>query len=376
MEYNNVKTVCLILNFVCLLLLLSLSYYVSRIGGLKKKGQTDFLVAIYALMALQAVSIGMLLSINAGASMRTFSLIWATISMAILPLLPVLMSIAIGKDFKLFEKITAVIAVLGSVLALSSGFTGFVFNITAENALAHGSLFAVYDLCMAAGLLCLLIETFKANRDAHYRTDRLIVFPFILFLSGCLILMFVPEICTSFGCLTAGTVLYYIYAMESSLSHDPLTGLLNAHAYETDIEIIRKEPYLNIIVLDIDDLAVCNQTYGHPYGDICIRSLADAVKTVFEPIGYCYRSSGDNFVIFCRTYDEKLIKKKSDQFLKTIIEKRNENHHIPMISTGFGVYMKNTESIEKTIDRANEQLRYYQNLRREGKPIVIWEETK
>ena len=104
MEYNNVKTVCLILNFVCLLLLLSLSYYVSRIGGLKKKGQTDFLVAIYALMALQAVSIGMLLSINAGASMRTFSLIWATISMAILPLLPVLMSIAIGKDFKLFEK--------------------------------------------------------------------------------------------------------------------------------------------------------------------------------------------------------------------------------------------------------------------------------
>ncbi len=217
MEYNNVKTVCLILNFVCLLLLLSLSYYVSRIGGLKKKGQTDFLVAIYALMALQAVSIGMLLSINAGASMRTFSLIWATISMAILPLLPVLMSIAIGKDFKLFEKITAVIAVLGSVLALSSGFTGFVFNITAENALAHGSLFAVYDLCMAAGLLCLLIETFKANRDAHYRTDRLIVFPFILFLSGCLILMFVPEICTSFGCLTAGTVLYYIYAMESDI---------------------------------------------------------------------------------------------------------------------------------------------------------------
>ena len=83
---------------------------------------------------------------------------------------------------------------------------------------------------------------------------------------------------------------------------DPLTGLLNHHAFwgDLDRELARAERYghgLTFVVVDLDHFKSVNDTRGHPVGDRVLRCMADALGAIARSSDLVARVGGDEFAV-------------------------------------------------------------------------------
>lgn len=78
---------------------------------------------------------------------------------------------------------------------------------------------------------------------------------------------------------------------------DALTGCLNRHAYETDINKLDLKKEWIYISLDLNSLKHINDTYGHDVGDEMICAAAACMTASFGEFGRVYRIGGDEFAV-------------------------------------------------------------------------------
>ena len=79
--------------------------------------------------------------------------------------------------------------------------------------------------------------------------------------------------------------------------YDALTGLPNrGHFNHLLAESIGQERSFGLLLVDIDNLKIVNDTAGHPYGDLLIRTIAERIAHCDPRITAC-RLGGDEFAI-------------------------------------------------------------------------------
>jgi diguanylate cyclase (GGDEF)-like protein len=83
---------------------------------------------------------------------------------------------------------------------------------------------------------------------------------------------------------------------------DGLTGCLNHRAFHRHLALeidraIRHETPLSLVVVDVDDFKLINDTYGHPSGDDALVAVADALRTEIRRSDVVGRVGGDEFAI-------------------------------------------------------------------------------
>jgi diguanylate cyclase (GGDEF)-like protein/putative nucleotidyltransferase with HDIG domain len=88
---------------------------------------------------------------------------------------------------------------------------------------------------------------------------------------------------------------------EDSLT-DPLTGLPNTRFMLTHLgrELARAERLGNevsLIVMDVDEFKVINDTHGHHVGDRALREVAQVLRATIRPYDVCVRYAGDEFIV-------------------------------------------------------------------------------
>lgn len=84
--------------------------------------------------------------------------------------------------------------------------------------------------------------------------------------------------------------------------HDSLTGLKNRNALKRDFHLQRgKNRFL--LLLDIDDFKLINDTKGHCEGDSILISSGKHLQMIFGNDAV-YRYGGDEFLILCPSVDE------------------------------------------------------------------------
>ena len=81
---------------------------------------------------------------------------------------------------------------------------------------------------------------------------------------------------------------------------DPLTGTFNRRGFEKHIsekfdENGKKKCDLAIASIDMDDLKLINDTYGHNAGDEAIKEIADCIKDSLKDGEFVARMGGDEF---------------------------------------------------------------------------------
>ena len=87
---------------------------------------------------------------------------------------------------------------------------------------------------------------------------------------------------------------------------DALTGCLNRHAYETDINKLDLKKEWIYISLDLNSLKHVNDTYGHDVGDEMICAAAACMTASFGEFGKVYRIGGDEFVVIVTQKPDEL----------------------------------------------------------------------
>jgi len=95
----------------------------------------------------------------------------------------------------------------------------------------------------------------------------------------------------------------HLYEAARSLAdRDPLTGFFN-HRYlyermgEEVVRARRTRRPLSLLLLDLDDFKLVNDTFGHQFGDRCLVHLASVVKATLRLSDVPARYGGDEFAV-------------------------------------------------------------------------------
>jgi len=110
-------------------------------------------------------------------------------------------------------------------------------------------------------------------------------------------------------------------------SRHNLSGLHNRETMMYDLEY-RKEKYIRIAIIDIDNFKSVNDYYGYKIGDELIKAVAEKLKSII----------GDEFEIYHISIDEFAIVKKANEDFVTNCDKcreisdKLENSHINLVS--------------------------------------------
>lgn len=114
-------------------------------------------------------------------------------------------------------------------------------------------------------------------------------------------------------------------AQHASL-HDPLTGLWNRRAYDTELELEfkrskRYQHALSIGLFDLDGFKALNDSLGHPAGDQALREVAQVLTRCVRTVDKSFRIGGDEFAILLPetgTSGAKLVIKRIQDEVKAL----------------------------------------------------------
>ena len=142
---------------------------------------------------------------------------------------------------------------------------------------------------------------------------------------------------------------------------DPLTGLYNRRFFEDNIvkeaerSLRLKQPF-SLISLDLDHLKVINDTYGHQYGDIAIKTIAEVIKKKARSIDIPARIGGEEFNVLLPGIDSygALI---AAERVRAAIEAENVEKvgHITA-SIGVATFLEHSDRIDELVELADQAM--------------------
>ena len=126
--------------------------------------------------------------------------------------------------------------------------------------------------------------------------------------------------------LSAGLCRREDQIMRETLSYfDPLTGALNRSAFSRDLELFISLPEsVGVARIDINNMKQINDEKGQAFGDRVLIAMTETLKSLFGS-GNIYRSSGDEFIVICRSISREELDSKVQE-LGSLIEKNVECH--------------------------------------------------
>ncbi|SHK80255.1 GGDEF domain-containing protein [Desulforamulus aeronauticus] len=131
--------------------------------------------------------------------------------------------------------------------------------------------------------------------------------------------------------------------LEQMAYYDPLTDLPNRRFFDKLIKqecssMQRQGHESVILILDIDNFKIINDTYGHPAGDNILRQLADLLKNNVRKSDTVSRFGGEEFVIFMPKTSLEEGYYFAEELRNLIMEKRFTIGSVTLrITSSFGV---------------------------------------
>jgi diguanylate cyclase (GGDEF)-like protein len=157
---------------------------------------------------------------------------------------------------------------------------------------------------------------------------------------------------------------------------DGLTGLYNRRYFDTKIlEEVRRAHRQNhdlfLALLDVDNLKVINDKYGHLSGDKLLKSVGELIKhCIREDVDWPFRYGGDEFCVILSQVSQEQALMTSERFIQSFNEKK-----LPLtgLSIGLAKFIRSedntwVEDIAGLIRRADRAL---YNAKQTGRNRVV-----
>ncbi len=154
--------------------------------------------------------------------------------------------------------------------------------------------------------------------------------------------------------------------VEKMAVTDGLTGLNNHRHFQERLtdELERTNRHgepLTLLILDIDHFKKINDSYGHPFGDKVLHTIAQHLFRLTRKNDYVARNGGEEFAIIMVNTDRRGCRTMAQRILKTIRSMKFSHEGIlfPVgVSIGAAVFPDDGRTREELIQRADQALYY------------------
>ncbi|MBR4732848.1 MAG: GGDEF domain-containing protein [Lachnospiraceae bacterium] len=190
-------------------------------------------------------------------------------------------------------------------------------------------------------------------------------FPIMVVVGGLMQMILMPELpIFCFGCIIL-MIIFYIQSMDSQISTDPLTKLNNRgqlSRYLSQPSNLRMEGRKTYVVMvDVNDFKMINDTYGHAEGDaalvILAQALVNTVRSRSMPM-FLGRYGGDEFVLIAHPVKESELEDLVRD-LRSNVQKKCESEkkqYIMSVGIGYDEFLGDNDVIQKCMQRADSKL--------------------
>ena len=235
-----------------------------------------------------------------------------------------------------WTKILNVVILFNTLIQLVSFFTGWMTKVDEKHYYHHGPLYNIYIVEYVLVLLLVIILFLNYGKNFR-KQNRLSIYLVMVFMLVGIIMQegLGKDVRTVYLAMTIGSTLMFIHSTEYSqqkkddelleqriqIKTDALTGLLSRYAYNNALDKYTTDMPESLVAfsIDINGLKRVNDTLGHEAGDELICGAAACIKNVFDEVGSCYRTGGDEFIVLASMSKKEAVKCVQD------IEKLTKN---------------------------------------------------
>lgn len=153
-----------------------------------------------------------------------------------------------------------------------------------------------------------------------------------------------------------------IQHLESLSSTDQLTGVNNRRKFY-DLaysKFLNHEDTLYAVMIDIDHFKRINDTYGHPAGDVVIKTLAQAINGMISVETVFGRVGGEEFALLCSSSNDETVAELIENIRKNVeqmqIRIEPEKAINITISSGISSNAAVCNSLDELLKQADEAL--------------------
>ncbi|MCD7725989.1 MAG: GGDEF domain-containing protein [Clostridiales bacterium] len=159
--------------------------------------------------------------------------------------------------------------------------------------------------------------------------------------------------------------------LDKLASTDPLTGLYNRRSMNVFLtQALESQSDFSIIMCDIDDFKKINDSYGHDFGDIVLKEIAQIILNQVKDSGYVCRWGGEEILILVASPTMEKVSRIAEDIRRNVA-----NHVFPFeskwirctLTLGVASHASH-ETVEETITKADYNL--YVG-KRNGKNVVV-----
>lgn len=227
-------------------------------------------------------------------------------------------------------------------------YCGIMFDFSTQNVFIRGPFGMFPYFCCALYVILLLYFIIKKN--AVPQSEQFIVF-FVIFLGAIATAM---ESLLKFDLILSqvliiGTVFYYLFFNVQIYKRDTLTMLEDRRSFYLSLDKLKAKTFC-IVSMDLNNLKLYNDTYGHAAGDEALVTAAEVMISSFPKKCKLYRTGGDEFMAVCKGY--------SLDHTKMIIEKFQKNLSVTPYSVACGTALYTPGDDIDDVIAASDKLMY------------------
>ncbi|MBQ8281400.1 MAG: GGDEF domain-containing protein, partial [Lachnospiraceae bacterium] len=149
--------------------------------------------------------------------------------------------------------------------------------------------------------------------------------------------------------------------------HDSLTGLYNKGKYLSMVESeYQKLDSIGIFNLDVNNLKVMNDTYGHEAGDKLLIKAANSIRKVTTNKVHGYRMGGDEYLMVACNVTEDEVNNLKERWEKELARLNTYDDGINCVIAVGVVYGEKEYDFQALMKKADELM--YEDKKRKKKP--------
>jgi diguanylate cyclase (GGDEF)-like protein len=155
-----------------------------------------------------------------------------------------------------------------------------------------------------------------------------------------------------------------VRALREMATTDGLTGLLNHRVFQEELEKKLKSAErfghpLSVIITDLDKFKSVNDTYGHPVGDLVLRSFSRVLGGAMRETDLVARYGGEEFAVICEQTDAEgalnLADRIREEMARQAFQTDAGEFHVTC-SLGIATFPVHTKDKEKLVECADQAL--------------------